>query len=61
MKTVREALDMRSYILQNFEKALTTDEGPEREALLDYVIAGAGPNGVELDGALAEEVDLVAV
>jgi NADH:ubiquinone reductase (H+-translocating) len=54
MKSVREALDLRSYILQNFEKALTTDEGPEREALLDYVIAGAGPTGVELAGALAE-------
>jgi NADH dehydrogenase len=54
MKSVREALDMRSYILQNFEKALTTEEGPEREALLDYVIAGAGPTGVELAGALAE-------
>lgn len=54
MKTVREALDMRSYILQNFEKALTTEEGPERDALLDYVICGAGPTGVELAGALAE-------
>jgi NADH dehydrogenase len=54
MKSVREALDMRSYILQNFEKALTTEEGPEREALLDYVICGAGPTGVELAGALAE-------
>lgn len=54
MKSVREALDMRSYILQNFEKALTTDEGPEKEALLDYVICGAGPTGVELAGALAE-------
>lgn len=54
MKTVREALDMRSYILQNFEKSLTTEEGPEREALLDYVICGAGPTGVELAGALAE-------
>jgi NADH dehydrogenase len=54
MKTVREALDMRSYILQNFEKALTIDEGVEREALLDYVIAGAGPTGVELAGALSE-------
>lgn len=54
MKSVREALDMRSYILQNFEKALIIDDGPEREALLDYVIAGAGPTGVELAGALAE-------
>lgn len=54
MKSVSEALDMRSYILQNFEKALIADEGPEKEALLDYVIAGAGPTGVELAGALAE-------
>jgi NADH dehydrogenase len=54
MKSVREALDMRSYILQNFEKALTTPPGPEREALIDYVICGAGPTGVELAGALAE-------
>ena len=54
MKSVREALDMRSYILQNFEKALTTPEGPEQEALIDYVICGAGPTGVELAGALAE-------
>lgn len=54
MKSVREALDMRSYILENFEKALVVEEGIEREALLDYVIAGAGPTGVELAGALAE-------
>lgn len=54
MKSVKEALDMRSYILQNFEKSLTMPEGIEREALLDYVIAGAGPTGVELAGALAE-------
>jgi NADH dehydrogenase len=54
MKTVREALDMRSFILQNFEKALTMPEGTEKEALFDYVICGAGPTGVELAGALAE-------
>lgn len=54
MKSVREALDMRSYILQNFEKALIIDDGPEKEALMDYVICGAGPTGVELAGALME-------
>ncbi len=54
MKSVEEALDMRSYILQNFEKSLTMPEGVEKEALFDYVIAGAGPTGVELAGALAE-------
>ncbi len=54
MKTIKEALDMRSYVLQNFERSLTMPEGVERDALFDYVIAGAGPTGVELAGALAE-------
>jgi NADH dehydrogenase len=41
-------------ILQNIEKAdITTDER-ERKSLLNFVIAGAGPTGVELAGALAE-------
>ncbi|WP_186992346.1 NAD(P)/FAD-dependent oxidoreductase [Constantimarinum furrinae] len=54
MKTVPQALNMRSLILQNIEKAelATTDE--DRKRLLNFVIAGAGPTGVELAGALAE-------
>lgn len=54
MKSVQEALNLRSYILQNFEKALIVDDKSEQDALLDYVIAGGGPTGVELAGALAE-------
>ena len=54
MKTVPQALNIRSLILQNIEKAdITTDED-ERKRLLNFVIAGAGPTGVELAGALAE-------
>jgi NADH dehydrogenase len=54
MKTVPQALNIRSLILQNIEKAdITTDER-ERKSLLNFVIAGAGPTGVELAGALAE-------
>ncbi len=54
MKTVPQALDIRSLMLQNIEKAdITTDE-TERRRLLNFVIAGAGPTGVELAGALAE-------
>lgn len=54
MKTVPQALNIRSLILQNIEKAdITTDEA-ERKRLLNFVIAGAGPTGVELAGALAE-------
>jgi NADH dehydrogenase len=54
MKSVPEALNIRSLILQNFEAALLTDNLKEREALMNIVIVGAGPTGVELAGALAE-------
>ena len=54
MKSVPEALNIRSLILQNFEAALLTDDLKEREALMNIVIVGAGPTGVELAGALAE-------
>ncbi|CAM3378848.1 NAD(P)/FAD-dependent oxidoreductase [Aequorivita lipolytica] len=54
MKTIPQALNIRSLMLQNIEKAdITTDE-TERKRLLNFVIAGAGPTGVELAGALAE-------
>lgn len=54
MKTVSEALDLRSLILQNFEKALLSSSKAEQEALMSFAIVGAGPTGVELAGALAE-------
>lgn len=54
MKSVSEALDLRSLILQNFEKALLQSNPEDREALMSVAIVGAGPTGVELAGALAE-------
>lgn len=54
MKSLTEALDLRSKMLQNFEKALNTTDLTEREKLMNFVIVGAGPTGVELAGALAE-------
>lgn len=54
MKSVPEALDIRSLILQNFEKAAIADSPEKRRALLNFVIVGAGPTGVELAGAIAE-------
>jgi NADH dehydrogenase len=53
MKTVSEALDLRSLILQNFEKALLANE-KEQESYMNFPIVGGGPTGVELAGALAE-------
>ncbi|MEO1013156.1 MAG: NAD(P)/FAD-dependent oxidoreductase [Bacteroidota bacterium] len=54
MKNVPQALNIRSLMLQNFEKADTSDNPLERKALLNFCIVGAGPTGVELAGAFAE-------
>lgn len=54
MKSVPEALNIRSLMLQNFERAILTDNMQEREALMSIVVVGGGPTGVELAGAIAE-------
>ncbi len=54
MKTIPQSLNLRSLILQNFERSLLTDNLKERDALMNFVIVGGGPTGVELAGALAE-------
>ena len=54
MKEVVEALNLRSLIIQNFEEALNTNDLEERERLMNFIIVGAGPTGIELAGALAE-------
>lgn len=54
MKTVPQALDIRSLMLQNIEIADRTTDINKRKRLLNFVIAGGGPTGVELAGALAE-------
>ncbi|MBK0379510.1 NAD(P)/FAD-dependent oxidoreductase [Mucilaginibacter segetis] len=54
MKNIAEALNIRSLLLQNLEKALVTTDKAERNALLTFVVVGGGPTGVELSGAIAE-------
>ena len=54
MKTVPQALNIRSLILQNIEAADRVTNEQDRKRLLNFVIAGAGPTGVELAGAIAE-------
>lgn len=54
MKSVPEALLLRNTLLQNLESALITDDPDERKGLLNLVIIGGGPTGVELSGAIAE-------
>jgi NADH dehydrogenase len=53
MKSITEAIQLRNRILQTFEDAVVTK--PENlQQLLNFVIVGGGPTGVELAGALAE-------
>jgi NADH:ubiquinone reductase (H+-translocating) len=54
MKSVSEALYLRNRILTDYEKALSMSDYEERQGLIDIVIVGGGPTGVEVAGALAE-------
>ncbi|MBC7447921.1 MAG: NAD(P)/FAD-dependent oxidoreductase [Hymenobacteraceae bacterium] len=54
IKSIPNALNVRSFLFQNFEKALLMDDPETRQALLNVVLVGGGPTGVELAGALAE-------
>jgi NADH dehydrogenase len=54
MKSTVEALQLRHRLIELFEKASMTTSKEERSALLTVVVAGGGPTGVEVSGALAE-------
>ncbi len=54
IKSIPNALNLRSFIFQNFEKALLTTDAEQRQALMNIVVVGGGPTGVEISGSLAE-------
>lgn len=54
LKQLPQALNLRSHILQNFEKAVNTTDTYELQSLLNIAVVGGGPTGVELSGALGE-------
>jgi NADH dehydrogenase len=54
MKSIPEALNLRSMILQNLEEAILLPTREQREPYLNFVVVGAGPTGVELSGAISE-------
>ncbi len=54
LKTVPDALNLRSYVLQNFEKAVAERNPEYFEELTNIAIVGGGPTGMELAGALGE-------
>ncbi|MGN6567111.1 MAG: NAD(P)/FAD-dependent oxidoreductase [Flavipsychrobacter sp.] len=53
MKSTVDAIALRNRILLNFEDALNAGPG-DIEGIMNIVVAGGGPTGVELAGALAE-------
>ncbi|PCH78549.1 MAG: FAD-dependent oxidoreductase [Flavobacteriaceae bacterium] len=54
MKSISDALSLRNVIFTRLERATRLKSTEERKKLLTYVIAGAGPTGVELSGIFAE-------
>jgi NADH dehydrogenase len=54
LKSITDALDIRSYLMQTLEKVLTIGDEKLQENSVNVAIIGGGPAGIEIAGALAE-------
>src|SRR5262249_7701187 len=54
LKTIDDATYLRRRMLLAFERAETEPDADERHRLLNFVVVGGGPTGVEMAGAIAE-------
>jgi NADH dehydrogenase len=54
LKSIPDALNFRSQLMQAFERADMTQDPVERRRMLNFVMVGGGPTGVETSGAIAE-------
>ncbi len=55
LKSIPDALNIRSFIFQNLEKALRNNLKDESlEEIMSIAVVGGGPAGIEMAGALAE-------
>lgn len=54
LKSIPDALNLRSFIFQNLEKAMEDNMSEPLDEILNIAIVGGGPAGIELAGALAE-------
>lgn len=53
MKTVNDALELRNHMLQQLELAYITPDNHTAQKMINIVVTGSGPTGVELSGMLA--------
>jgi NADH dehydrogenase len=60
LKTIGDATNLRNHLLLNMEMAARTQDIAKRNQLLNIVIAGGGPTGVEVAGMLAEMAHHIA-
>src|SRR5882724_1560526 len=54
LKTLEQAIEIRRRILSAFENAENELDPEKQKALLNFVVVGGGPTGVELSGAIAD-------
>jgi NADH dehydrogenase len=54
LKTLGDALEMRTRVLYAFEAAEREDDPALRQEWITFVVVGGGPTGIELAGALSE-------
>jgi NADH dehydrogenase len=54
LKTLEQAIEIRRRILSAFENAENEPDTEKQKALLNFVVVGGGPTGVELAGAIAD-------
>ena len=61
LKTLEQATEIRRRILSAFEFAENEQDAAKQRALLDFVVVGGGPTGVELAGAISDIARTVLV
>lgn len=54
LKTLEQAIEIRRRILSAFENAENETDPQKQKSLLNFVVVGGGPTGVELAGAIAD-------
>jgi NADH:ubiquinone reductase (H+-translocating) len=59
LKDLHDGITIRNHILRLFEQASLEQDQVVRQEMLTFVIAGGGPTGVEMAGAISELIQLV--